>query len=256
MLPHSHSNATARYMSHTHPACTRQHAGHTHASTWSSLPGKLEERNTHRQRGHLPTGTEHWTGQSTTQSPIQICSTELFFFLFWQSRIQAYNADSRERERETDYRQRCYEVQTKEMANHGKRKGTRMEKKKSRMRGRDVSFLHSGHPVWQRRRNLLRYVTTFEKAYFYKNDFFFFRFKNVVQKELCFYPFWLKSYSQISNSWLTVLKPKLMWCGSKNWQLSENHGVYWILSVRFWSNKYIKIIQNKFAMLSVFSTSL
>lgn len=100
MLPHSHSNATARYMSHTHPACTRQHAGHTHASTWSSLPGKLEERNTHRQRGHLPTGTEHWTGQSTTQSPIQICSTELFFFLFWQSRIQAYNADSRERERE------------------------------------------------------------------------------------------------------------------------------------------------------------
>lgn len=146
MLPHSHSNATARYMSHTHPACTRQHAGHTHASTWSSLPGKLEERNTHRQRGHLPTGTEHWTGQSTTQSPIQICSTELFFFLFWQSRIQAYNADSRERERETDYRQRCYEVQTKEMANHGKRKGTRMEKKKKEQDERErrlISTLRS-----------------------------------------------------------------------------------------------------------------
>lgn len=130
MLPHSHSNATARYMSHTHPACTRQHAGHTHASTWSSLPGKLEERNTHRQRGHLPTGTEHWTGQSTTQSPIQICSTELFFFSFSGSLEYKHTTQTAERERETDYRQRCYEVQTKEMANHGKRKGTRMGKKK------------------------------------------------------------------------------------------------------------------------------
>lgn len=100
MLPHSHSNATARYMSHTHPACTRQHAGHTHASTWSSLPGKLEERNTHRQRGHLPTGTEHWTGQSTTQSPIQICSTELFFFPFLAvSNTSIQRRQQRERER-------------------------------------------------------------------------------------------------------------------------------------------------------------
>lgn len=54
----------------------------------------------------------------------------------------------------------------------------------------------------------LRYVTPFEKAYFYKNDFFSFldfqntpKFKNAVEKELCFYPFWLKSYSEISNSW-------------------------------------------------------
>lgn len=176
MLPHSHSNATARYMSHTHPACTRQHAGHTHASTWSSLPGKLEERNTHRQRGHLPTGTEHWTGQSTTQSPIQICSTELFFFPFLavsNTSIQRRQQRERERERQTTDNA-AMKCRRKKWRITAREKEQEWEKKTSRMRGRDVSFLHSGHPVWQRRRNLLRYVTTFEKAYFYKNDFFSF----------------------------------------------------------------------------------
>lgn len=173
MLPHSHSNATARYMSHTHPACTRQHAGHTHASTWSSLPGKLEERNTHRQRGHLPTGTEHWTGQSTTQSPIQICSTELFFFPFLAvSNTSIQRRQQRERERDRLQTTLLWSADERNGESRQEKRNKNGKKKKSRMKGRDVSFLHSGHPVWQRRRNLLRYVTTFEKAYFYKNDFF------------------------------------------------------------------------------------
>lgn len=108
MLPHSHSNVTAaRYMSHTRPPHAHASMQDTHASTWSSLQGKLEERNTHRQRGHLPTGTEHRTGPSTTQSPIQICSTALFFFVFWQSRIQAYNADSGEKEATDNAAMKC-----------------------------------------------------------------------------------------------------------------------------------------------------
>lgn len=155
MLPHSHSNATARYMSHTHPACTRQHAGHTHASTWSSLPGKLEERNTHRQRGHLPTGTEHWTGQSTTQSPIQICSTELFFPFLAVSNTSTQRRQPRERETTDNAAMKC---RRKKWRITAREKEQEWKKKESRMRGRDVSFLHSGHPVWQRRRNLLRQV--------------------------------------------------------------------------------------------------
>lgn len=129
MLPHSHSNVTAaRYMSHTRPPHAHASMQDTHASTWSSLQGKLEERNTHRQRGHLPTGTEHRTGPSTTQSPIQICSTALFFFRF----LAVSNTGIQRRQRrERGYRQRCYEMQTKEMANQGRRKEEKWKRKKN-----------------------------------------------------------------------------------------------------------------------------
>lgn len=125
MLPHSHSNVTARYMSHTPPACTRQHAGHTHASTWNSLPGKLEERNTPAE-GAL--SDRNWALNRTEYNTKPNSNWfHRFFFPF----LAVSNASIQHRQqRERDYRQRCYEVQTKEMANHGKRKGTRMEKKK------------------------------------------------------------------------------------------------------------------------------
>lgn len=50
MLPHSHSNATARYMSHTHPACTRQHAGHTHTPPHGAARQESWKKGTHTGR--------------------------------------------------------------------------------------------------------------------------------------------------------------------------------------------------------------
>lgn len=137
MLPHSRSNATARYMSRTQPTCTRL-ACRTPAHTHTHTPPQGAARKESWKKG-THTGREGIFRQelSIEQDKVQHKAQFKFvpqhlFFSFSGSLEYRHTMQTAKRV----YRQRCYKMQTKEMANQGWRKETRMEKKKEKKRAR------------------------------------------------------------------------------------------------------------------------
>lgn len=102
MLPHSRSNETACYMLRTQPTCTHlacRTPAHTHTRLHREQLARKAGRK-ERTPAERASSDRNWalnrTKYNTKPNSNLFHSIFFFFFILWQSRMQAYNADSKE----------------------------------------------------------------------------------------------------------------------------------------------------------------
>lgn len=134
MLPHSRSNETACYMLRTQPTCTHlacRTPAHTHTRLHREQLARKAGRK-ERTPAERASSDRNWalnrTKYNTKPNSNLFHSIFFFFFSFSGSLECRHTMQTAKRV----YRQRCYEMQLKEMASQGWRKETRMGKKKKK----------------------------------------------------------------------------------------------------------------------------